>query len=78
VTTKSKAPTNSQVATVLASVITVAWGVSFIVDIVVKDYDPSPSVHALMMMVSGAVFGEGLIKSRKTNDDDPSSEEGKV
>lgn len=65
---------NNKVATALASVITGAWGISFIVDIVVKDYDPSPSVHALMMIVAGAVFGEGLFKKQrdvpKSNKDD--------
>lgn len=55
---------NNKVATVLAGVITTAWGVSFITDIVVKNYDPPASVHALMMMVAGAVFGEGLLKNR--------------
>lgn len=63
-TPKGDLPSNNKVATILASVITGAWATSFIVDIVVKDYDPSPSVHALMMMVAGAVFGEGLIKTR--------------
>lgn len=67
---------NNRIATIMACFITVAWGVSFIVDIFDKSYDPSPSVHALMMMAAGAVFGEGLIKSRNgpnggdTNDDE--------
>lgn len=55
---------NNKVATGLAIVISVAWAVSFITDIIVKGYDPPASVHALMMMVAGAVFGEGLLKSR--------------
>lgn len=55
---------NNKVATGLAIVITVAWAISFLLDIVIQGYDPPPSVHALMMMVAGAVFGEGLIKSR--------------
>lgn len=59
-----KPSSNNQIATGLAIVITVAWAISFIVDILIKEYDPSPSVHALMMIVAGAVFGEGLIKTR--------------
>lgn len=65
-------PTNSandpllsrKAAHILASVITVAWGVSFLVDIMVEKYDPPSSVHVLMMIVAGATFGEGLVRSR--------------
>jgi hypothetical protein len=56
--------TNNKVATRLAYVITAFWALSFLVDIIVKTYDPPASVHALMMIVAGAVFGEGLIKTR--------------
>lgn len=55
---------DNRVATVLAGVITAAWAISFVMDIVARTYDPPPSVHALMMMVAGAVFGEGLLKTR--------------
>lgn len=55
---------NNRIATLLATVITAAWAISFIVDIFREEYDPSASVHALMMIVAGAVFGEGLIKTR--------------
>lgn len=55
---------NNRIASILAIVITVAWAISFIIDILVLEYDPSASVHALMMIVAGAVFGEGLIKTR--------------
>lgn len=55
---------NNNTAKRLAAVITSAWAVSFIVDIIDKAYEPHPSVHALMMLVAGAVFGEGLIKTR--------------
>lgn len=58
---------NNKIATVMAIVITVVWAVSFLVDIVVEEYDPPPSVHALMMIVAGAVFGEGLIRNRNGN-----------
>lgn len=62
--------TNSKVANVLAIVITISWAISFLVDIFVKEYDPSASVHALMMMVAGAVFGEGLINTRNSTPPD--------
>lgn len=69
--------TNDWIALWLTVVITLAWAVSFIVDIARTDYDPPASVHALMLIVAGAVFGDGLvrsnrisIRSRKREDDD--------
>jgi cell division protein FtsB len=59
---------NRFIALVVASVITAAWAISFTVDIFVKDYEAPPSVHALMLIVAGAVFGEGLIRSRIPTD----------
>ena len=47
---------------VLGWVITGAWGISFILDAVVKTYDPHPTIHALMMVVAGAAFGSTFIK----------------
>lgn len=47
----------------MAVVITVAWTISFLVDIKVDTYDPPASIHPLMMIVAGAVFGEGLVRS---------------
>ena len=61
---KHRLPTNNTIAFGLAVLITAAWAVSFILDIVVKEYDPPASVHALMMIVAGGVFGEGLIRTR--------------
>lgn len=56
---------NSRIVQGLAAVITTAWAVSFIVDILDKSYEPPASVHALMLLVAGAVFGEGLLRSNK-------------
>lgn len=70
---------NNKIATILAVVITIAWAISFMIDIVIKEYDPPASVHALMMIVAGAVFGEGLIRTRTgkngTNGKAPQSKE---
>lgn len=43
-------------------VVTVIWAASFIADILVKDYDPSPFVHLAMMTVVGALFGRQFVK----------------
>jgi hypothetical protein len=71
VVASSQSNENNRIAQILASVITGAWAISFIVDIVIKEYDPSPSVHALMMIVAGAVFGEGLIRKRNGETPEP-------
>lgn len=47
---------------VLGWLITFAWGISFVLDAAVKEYEPPVSVHALMMVVAGAAFGSSLIK----------------
>lgn len=61
---------NDRIAFGIAVVITGAWAISFLVDIVIKDYDPNPTVHGLMMLVAGAVFGEGMFRRRGTKGDD--------
>lgn len=52
-----------RLAKVLAYVITVAWAISFTIDIVNPDYDPPASIHPLMLLVAGGAFGEGIIRS---------------
>lgn len=49
-----------------------AWIISFFVDLVVVTYDPPPSVHALMLIVAGAMFGEGFVK--RTEKSEPKQE----
>lgn len=63
--TEKRSSPNERVAVWLAIVITSAWAISFIVDIVNKAYDPPASIHALMLIVAGAVFGDGLIRSNR-------------
>lgn len=55
-----------RIAVLLAVVITIAWAVSLTVDILNNEYDPPASVHMLMMVVSGAVFGGDLVGTIKT------------
>lgn len=47
---------------VLGWTITAVWAASFIVDALVRTYDPPVSIHALMMIVAGAAFGSALIQ----------------
>lgn len=42
--------------------VTVAWAASFVLDAVLKNYEPPVTVHALMMLVAGAAFGGQMWK----------------
>lgn len=67
----TKAKRDDQITLTIAYVITSAWAISFIIDIIKPTYDPPTSVHALMMIVAGATFGEGLLRTRKKDDGPP-------
>jgi predicted ferric reductase len=54
---------------VLAYIITAVWVVSFIVDIVNPEYEPHPSVHAIMTLVAGALFGESVFRRGNNRDE---------
>jgi uncharacterized membrane protein YeaQ/YmgE (transglycosylase-associated protein family) len=58
-----KSPISQPIANGIAIVITVVWAASFIADIFIKDYDPSPFVHFIMLGVAGAIFGHSFFKS---------------
>lgn len=51
--------------TSLAVVITVVWAVSFVADLLIPDYDPPSSVGTAMLLVAGALFGEGVVRQVK-------------
>lgn len=55
---------------VLAYVIIVSWAISFLVDIIVRDYDPPATVHALMMMVAGSVFVKSVY-TKSSDEEEP-------
>lgn len=42
--------------------VTATWGVSFVLDALLVNYEPPVSVHALMMLVAGAAFGGSMLK----------------
>lgn len=42
----------------IAGLVSVAWAASLVADIIPSlDYDPSPYIHLIMMVVVGAAFG---------------------
>lgn len=61
----NKGPISPIVSTAIAIVVTIVWAASFLADIVVKDYDPNPLVHFVMLAVVGAAFGHSVLKNGK-------------
>jgi hypothetical protein len=55
--------TRDTLALVVASVITVAWVGSLITDAALPSYDPPASIHPLMLLVAGYLFGSGIFKN---------------
>lgn len=57
-----------RIINLIAVAITVVWMVSFLADIVVADYDPSPFLHMVMMVVVGAIFGRSFLRDDRNGD----------
>lgn len=53
---------NPRTSNLIALVVTAVWAISFLADIILKSYEGSPYVHAIMMLVAGAAFSGQLIK----------------
>lgn len=51
---------DKRVSNAIAIVVTAVWTISFLADIALRKYDPPASVHAIMMIVAGAAFANGL------------------
>lgn len=41
--------------------VTGVWASSFVADIIMTGYSPSPYIHAAMMAIIGALFGREII-----------------
>lgn len=53
---------DNRMVTLLAYVIIGAWAISFLADLIVRTYDPPPTVHALMMALAGSAFVRSAYK----------------
>lgn len=53
---------DKRMVTVLGYTIMIAWALSMIADALIKDYDPPPTVHGLMMVLAGAAFTNTIRK----------------
>lgn len=55
----------------VAGTVTALWAVSFVADLFIAEYDPPPSVGALMLLIAGALFGEGVVRQVKKPPEEP-------
>lgn len=51
----------NKLSNIIAAVVTSVWALSFVADIIMPNYDPSPFVHLVMMAVVGSAVGTGLL-----------------
>lgn len=56
-------PFPSRLVNGIAILVSLVWTISFVADIVVTGYDPSPFVHLAMMAVVGATVGRSFISN---------------
>lgn len=42
-------------------VVTSVWALSFVADIFIDSYEPSPFIHMAMMAILGALFGREVL-----------------
>lgn len=49
----------------VGGVITTLWAISFFADLFMTNYDPPPSIGALMLLVAGALYGREVVEQIK-------------
>lgn len=59
---QKQSPFDKRLINAIAILVSTVWALSFVADIFLKGYDPSPFVHLSMMTVVGAAVGHGFIK----------------
>lgn len=47
-----------RVSAIIALTVTGVWAVSFLADIAMTSYEPSPLIHAIMLTVAGAAVAD--------------------
>lgn len=56
--------TSSKVTGFIAVLIAVVWAISALADAAMQTFEASPGVQAVMMLMSGALFGDSLLRRR--------------
>jgi hypothetical protein len=57
-----------ELSTFVALIVTIVWAASFVADIFISSYDPSPFIHLAMMTIVGAIFGKNFLINQQVND----------
>lgn len=52
---------NKRVANLIALIVTIVWALSFVADVVIQNYEPSPYIHTVMLAVAGAAFARSVV-----------------
>ena len=60
-------PLDKRIVNGIAILVSLVWAISFVADILITGYDPSPFIHLAMMTVVGAAVGHGFIRSGNGN-----------
>jgi hypothetical protein len=56
---------NPFVVNSIAVVVTLIWSLSFLADIVIKDYQPPASIHIAFMFILGGIFGFQIVNGKE-------------
>lgn len=62
----------------LSYLIVLVWVISFTIDIFDRAYEPSPTIHALMLMLAGAFYGSSVFTRRNDGNDSTKSDDDEV
>jgi len=63
-----------RVTTFIAALIAVVWAISMLADAAMKTFQAPAGVQAVMMLMSGALFGSDLLRRNKNEDEEAAPE----
>jgi hypothetical protein len=59
---------------VIGWTILIAWCISMVLDVALKNYSPPPTIHGLMMALVGTAFGATSVSAWRKGSDDSKTE----
>lgn len=54
--------------------IVIAWIASLVIDAIIPDYEVAPTVHGLMLLMAGALFGPSITNRRRNGNGNGTAE----
>lgn len=64
-----------KVTTFIAALIAIVWAISMLADAAMETFEAPAGVQAVMMLMSGALFGSDLLRRRKDDDEEAAPQE---